>query len=133
MVENFSEKIGAHAGSFRFCQTILPSAVACSHLIVSIHLYWLIITKQVSPFYTPSLFLGLQPWPGRGFHSSACVATQTVRPSPKFCRNSVLLVFGFPLDLGKEEKGKKECVCNVQRHADERQRERCGSTPVEKT
>lgn len=112
---------------------MLPSAAACSHLVVSIHLHWLIITKQVSPFYTPFLFLPLQLWPGRSFHNSACVATQTVRFSPKFCRNSVQLVFGFPQAWGNEkEKGKREGMCNTQRHTDERERELCGSTPAEK-
>lgn len=123
-------KSGLHTGSFRFCQSVLPLVVACSHLIASIHLHSLIITVQVSPFYTP--FLPLQLWPGRIFHNSTCVATQKVSLSPNFCRNSVPLVLGFPQAWGNEEKRKSESVCNTQRNTDEREWELCGSTPAEK-
>lgn len=122
-------KIGLHTGSFRFCQSVLPLVVACSHLVASIHLHSLIITEQVSPFYT--LFLPLQLWPGRIFHNSTCVATQKVSPSPNFCRNSVALALGFPQAWGNEEKRKSESMCNIQRNTDWRGRE-CGSTPAEK-
>lgn len=108
------QKLGSTQAGFRFCQTVLPSAVACSHLVLSIHLHSLIITVQVSPFLPSFPFLPLQLWPGRSFHNSTCVATQKVRLSPKFCRNSVQLVLGFPQAWGNEtEKRKREIVCNT--------------------
>lgn len=44
------QKLDCTQSVLGFRQTMLPSALACSHLVVSIHLHWLIITKQGSPF-----------------------------------------------------------------------------------
>lgn len=118
-----SAEITFHAGSFRFCQTMRPSAAACSHLVVSIHLHWLIITKQVSPFCTPFLFLPLQLWPGRSFHNSVCAATQTVRLSPEFCRNSVSLGF-HRLEEMRRRRG-RERACIIRRDTQTRESESC--------
>lgn len=100
---------------FRFCQTVFPSAAACSHLVVSIHLHSLIITDQgLSFFFLHSFpFLPLQLWPGRSLHNSTCVATQKVRP--KFCRNSVQPVLGFPRVWGNEKRRKRERLCAIRR------------------
>lgn len=55
----------------------------------------------------------MQLWPGRSFHNSTCVATQNPKLSPKFCRNFVQLVFGFPQDWGNEKKRKRVWVWNT--------------------
>lgn len=117
------QKLDSTQAVLGFCQSVLPSAVACSHLVVPIHLHSLIITEQVSRFYTP--FLPLQLYPGRSFHNSTCVATQKVRLSPNFCRNFVPLVLGFPQAWGNEEKRKSECVCVIHRETQTRESESC--------
>lgn len=71
------QKLGSTQAVLGFAK-LLPSAAACSHLVVSIHLHSLIITKQVSPFfYTPSLFSHYS------FGQEGAFTTQLVWPPKK--------------------------------------------------
>lgn len=120
-------KIGLHTLNCRF--NVHPSAVVCSHLFVSIHLHGLMITNHIFTFYTSSLQVQLQLWPGRASHNSARAATQTAKSSPKFFRDSFCRSSCFHR---LEETRKTESVCNRWRQAVEREQELRGNTPVEK-
>lgn len=112
----------------KFCQTVLPSGAACSHLVVSIHLHSLIITEQVSPFFTLLPFFSHY-----SFGQEGAFTTQLVWPPKKWgwvqsfagtlYSYSPWVSTGLRKWEGEEEGRERACV--IHRETQTRESESC--------